>query len=88
MYNKKLYSKEYSKFEKNVMSTKHSFWYEVLSPSNKIKLFEFYKYKKRKIEESKKTFSFRKFLFNSRLLRGYKVRTDLLRDSAINKILN
>ena len=79
---------EFESFKTKLLSSKHAFWFEVLDSHRKFKLFILWKEKKHRYKMEKKPISFHKFMFKQRQNKKFHVPTALIRDNAINKILN
>ena len=79
---------EFESFTKRLLASKHGFWFEVLDSHRKFRLFLLWKQKKHEYSEKKKPISFHKFMFNQRKTKKFHVPSALIRDAAINKILN
>lgn len=86
--NKERIKSEYNSFQKKMNSTKHAFWFEVLNPKRKFQLFLLWKEAKHTYALKKKAISFNKFMFAKRQTKQFHVPTSLIRDNALNKILN
>jgi len=78
--------KQFESFKRRINSSKHAFWFELLHDSKKFNLFLDWRKKKRDL--NKENISLRKFIFEIRKTKKYRVPPSLLRDNAINKILN
>jgi hypothetical protein len=87
--NSKKTENEFQSFKKKLLNSKHGFWFEVLDPNRKFKLFLLWKSKKYEYNiNKKKPISFNKFMFNCRKNRMFYIPINLIRDAAINKILS
>jgi len=80
---------EFESFTTKLTNSKHGFWFEVLDSHRKFKLFLLWKEKKHDYKVNKqKPISFNKFMFKYRQTKKFHVPAALIRDEAINKILN
>jgi len=87
--NSKKTKNEFQSFTKKLLNSKHGFWFEVLDPHRKFKLFTIWKSKKYEYKiHKKKPISLNKFMFNCRKSKMFYIPVELIRDAAINKILN
>jgi hypothetical protein len=78
--------KQYEAFKRRLNASKHAFWFEVLHDSKKWELFILWRKKIRGFED--KPLSLKKFVFDQRKKRKFHVPSALIRDNALNKILN
>jgi hypothetical protein len=78
--------KQYEAFKRRLNASKHAFWFEVLHDSKKFQLFLQWRKKLRTFKGQ--SLSLKKFVFDMRKTRKYHVPTALIRDNALNKILN
>ena len=85
--NKRL-EKEFKAFKRKIMSGKHSHWFECLNQDKRFQVFIQSKRKKFKQHNEGKSFSLNKFLFDIRKKKQFFVPKYILREKALNKILN
>ena len=78
--------KQFEAFSRRLNASKHAFWFEVLHDSKKFQLFLDWRKKLRANPDA--TLSLKKFIFDMRKSRRYHVPAALIRDNALNKILN
>ena len=78
--------KQFEAFSRRLNASKHAFWFEVLHDSKKFQLFLDWRKKLRDNPDA--TLSLKKFIFDMRKTRRYHVPAALIRDNALNKILN
>lgn len=78
--------KQFEAFKRRLNASKHAFWFELLHDSKKWQLFVLWSKKKREFKE--KSLSLKKFIFDQRKTRKFRVPSALIRDNALNKILN
>lgn len=72
-------------FTLRISKTKHDYWFNSLTNTQKRTIFLTYIKKKKSLEENNKSFSFNKFIFS--IKPKFKVNTLLLRENSINKLL-
>ena len=77
---------QYEAFKRRLNASKHAFWFEVLHDSKKFQLFIQWRKKLRTFKGQ--SLSLKKFVFDMRKTRKYHVPAALIRDNALNKILN
>jgi hypothetical protein len=78
--------KQYEAFKRRLNASKHAFWFEVLYGPKKFHLFLEWRRKLR--NNPNESLSLKKFIFDMRKTRRYHVPAALIRDNALNKILN
>lgn len=78
--------KQFESFSRRLNASKHAFWFEVLHESKKFQLFLEWRKKLRTFKGQ--SLSLKKFIFDMRKTRRYHVPVALIRDNALNKILN
>lgn len=79
---------KFESFSKRILSSKHAYWYECLPFSKRRLLFNKWEIVRYSLVEKGKSPSFNKFLFNSRKKKAFYVNPNIIRDKAINKILD
>lgn len=78
--------KQFEAFSRRLIASKHAFWFEVLHDSKKFQLFLEWRKKLRTFKGQ--SLSLKKFIFDMRKTKKYHVPAALIRDNALNKILN
>jgi len=78
--------KQFEAFKRRLNASKHAFWFEVLHDTKKFQLFIEWRKKLRAFKGQ--SLSLKKFIFDMRKTRKYHVPAALIRDNALNKILN
>jgi hypothetical protein len=78
--------KQFEAFSRRLNASKHAFWFEVLYKPLKFHLFLEWRRKLR--NNPNESLSLKKFIFDMRKTRRYHVPAALIRDNALNKILN
>ena len=78
--------KQFEAFSRRLNASKHAFWFEVLHDAKKLQLFLDWR---RKVRDFKgQSLSLKKFIFDMRKTKKYHVPSAIIRDNALNKILN
>ena len=78
---------EFLNFSKKVLRTKYATWFNCLTREKKYSLFRFYTIKKRTYAVNKKSFSDKKFFYNSK--NGFfKVHISEMRNSILEQLLS
>jgi hypothetical protein len=78
---------QFLRFSRKIESGKHSYWFECLNENRKKILYKEYLNKKKVLEESNKSFSLNKFLFNMRESKYFFIPKIKIREAAIEKLL-
>lgn len=82
------WSNKFTHFCKKILSSKHSYWFECLNFQKRKRLFIKWEEVRFSLNKEGKTPSLNKFLFNSRRSKTFYINPSIIRDKAINKILD
>lgn len=87
--NLKVYQKApmFQTFCKRLEKSKHSIWFNLLTPYKKRLLFNSWDYVQFMLTEQNQTPSLRKFIYQARRSKKFQVPVKLMRESTLKKIL-